>query len=179
MDPCSYSLTFPLNLPHFQFVSYYVSSTKHFLSATVESKESQWSVVLTWSELWFNSINKSNKKESNIKHKHAIGHFLKQEFVFWHSTKRQNELFCLFGDCSETSVIIWCRTFHPLCLTCLQEREYFLYYDIIPFVLYLFLAQLVLLLLYETQYYCICLQCCHLCMCTYRSVCLCELFFSV
>ncbi len=89
------------------------------------NSKSQWSVVLMWTELCFNSVNKSNP-ESNIRRAFVVMLRMgrEEEFVclFFSTTVK---LFCLCGDCSEAfSDEEWCLTFHTWCLTCLQEREY-------------------------------------------------------
>lgn len=64
----------------------------------------------------------------------------------------------------------WCLTFHTWCLTFLREREYFLYQDIIPIVLLIFLlpSQPMWTLAVQDMML-LCLWTIFSCMCTYIS----------
>lgn len=113
--------TFPLNLQHFVCL---------LLRAKWQSKhKSQWSVVLTWTELCFNSTNKSKSREQyqtcNRSCSSVTSHAGRNpEFVF--NTAVEEVLPFLQrlqrAFCDEK----WCLRFHTWCLTCLRERELFL-----------------------------------------------------
>lgn len=136
-----------------------------FKSATISFKWSQWSVVLTWTELCINPTNKSNPG-SNI----SICCHQKPKCVL--TQLQLANTTCLAFVATAASLLWWkkwCLTFHTWCLTCLREREYFfLYHDVIPFMLLIFcfspLSPPGPLLCpasgpYKTWCYCFCLPC--------------------